>query len=202
MNAARGCPTTAFRAGCILVLFAVGVALIDCGGNSATDPGNNGNGTPPPPASNSPFWAQWGLSHQHSGLVRLSVHSLPHQLADIVYDPFVTKEQAEQGGDLVAHFQATLIDGDDFYMESKSGTYPSCTPPGDWINGTNCGPNAWGQLMWNVTRYTWEQGKPVLIWTFGSDWKPEPNGQGLGGWEPVFHPVLANSFLYAPGAGG
>ena len=202
MNAARGCPTTAFRAGCILVLFAVGVALIDCGGNSATAPGNNGNGTPPPPASNSPFWAQWGLSPQHSGMVSLSAQSLTHQLADIVYDPFVTKEQAEQGGDLVAHFQATLIDGEDFYMESKSGTYPSCTPPGDWINGTNCGPNAWGQLMWNVTRYTWEQGKPVLIWTFGSDWKPEPNGQGLGGWEPVFHPVLANSFLYAPGAGG
>lgn len=70
------------------------------------------------------------------------------------------------------------------------------------MNGANCGPNAWNRLTWNVTRYTWQQGKPVLIWTFASDWKPEPNGQGLGGWEPVFHPVLANSFLYSPGAGG
>jgi hypothetical protein len=42
----------------------------------------------------------------------------------------------------------------------------------------------------------------VQIWQFASDWKPEPNGQGLGGWEPVFHPVLANSAIYAPGAGG
>jgi len=135
-------------------------------------------------------------------MVDLAAQGLHHQLADIVYDPFVEKEQAEQGGDLVAHFQATLIDGNDFYMESKSGTYPSCTPTGDWVNGANCGPNAWNRLTWNVTRYTWQQGKPVLIWTFASDWKPEPNGQGLGGWEPVFHPVLANSFLYSPGAGG
>jgi hypothetical protein len=56
-------------------------------------------------------------------MVDLAAQGLHHQLADIVYDPFVEKEQAEQGGDLVAHFQATLIDGNDFYMESKSGTY-------------------------------------------------------------------------------
>jgi hypothetical protein len=124
-------------------------------------------------------------------------------LADIVYDPFVAQEQAEFFGDLVAHYQATLTDGNDFYMESKSGTYPSCNPPGDWQNGAACGPNAWARLTWNVTRYTWENGKPVLVWTFASDWKPEPNGtNGLGGWEPVFHPVLANGSVYVPGAGG
>jgi hypothetical protein len=135
-------------------------------------------------------------------MVNLAAQSLTHQLADLIYDPLVAKEQAEKGGDLVAHFQATLVDGNDFYMESKSGTYPSCTPAGDWVNGSHCGPNAWDQLNWNVTRYTWEQDQPVLIWTFKSDWKPEPNGQGLDGWEPVFHPVLANRFLYAPAAGG
>ena len=194
--------TTVLRAvGILIILTAVGT-LLNCGGDSSAPPGNNGSGTPPPPASNNPFWSQWALSAQHSGMVSLSAQGLSHQLADIVYDPLVAKEQAEQGGDLVAHFQATLVDGSDFYMESKSGTYPSCTPAGDWVNGTHCGPNAWEQLTWNVTRYTWEQGQPVLIWTFKSDWKPEPNGQGLGGWEPVFHPVLANSFLYAPGAGG
>ena len=194
--------TTVLRAVGILIILTAVVTLLNCGGDSSAPPGNNGSGTPPPPASNNPFWSQWALSPQHSGMVSLSAQGLSHQLADIVYDPLVAKEQAEQGGDLVAHFQATLVDGSDFYMESKSGTYPSCTPAGDWVNGTHCGPNAWEQLTWNVTRYTWEQGQPVLIWTFKSDWKPEPNGQGLGGWEPVFHPVLANSFLYAPGAGG
>jgi outer membrane protein assembly factor BamB len=37
---------------------------------------------------------------------------------------------------------------------------------------------------------------------FKSDWKPEPNGKGLFGWEPVFHPALANEALYVPGAAG
>jgi len=84
----------------------------------------------------------------------------------------------------------------------KSGTYVSCNPPENWVNGAPCGPNIWNQMIWNVARYNWQSGKPVQIWQFPSDWKPEPNGQGLGGWEPVFHPVLANGFLYVPGAGG
>jgi hypothetical protein len=157
----------------------------------------------PPPASNTPFWAQWGSTAQHTGTVAVAAQSLNQKLADIVYDPFVIQEQAEQAGSLVVHYQATLTDGNDFYMETKSGTYPSCSPAGDWMKGTACGPNAWNQLVWNVVRYTWENGQPVQIWTFQSDWKPEPNGTfGLAGWEPVFHPVLANAFIYVPGAGG
>jgi hypothetical protein len=35
---------------------------------------------------------------------------------------------------------------------------------------------------------------------FASDWKPEVNGSGPGGWEPVFHPVDANTFIYVPWA--
>lgn len=158
---------------------------------------------PPPPASNNPFWGQWGAGAQHNGAVNVAAQGLNHQLADIVYDSFVTAEQRESFGDLLAHYQATLTDGNDFYMESKSGTYPACATAGDWQNGTKCGPNAWEQLTWNVTRYTWESGTATLIWTFASDWKPEPNAtNGLGGWEPVFHPVEANGFLYVPGAGG
>ncbi len=186
----------------ILVIAANALLLAACGGsgNSMTPPPPP---PPPPPASNSPFWAQWGSTAQHSGAVNVAAQGLNKKLADIVYDPFVVQEQAEFGGDLVAHYQATLTDGNDFYMESKSGTYPSCNPAGDWQNGTSCGPNAWDQLTWNVTRYTWESGTPTLIWKFASDWKPEPNATGgLGGWEPVFHPVLANGFLYVPGAGG
>jgi hypothetical protein len=184
------------------VLVLTGLALLSsCGGSSGgTTPPPP---PPPPPASNTPFWAQWGASGLHAGAVNVAAQGLNKKLADIIYDPFVAQEQAEFGGDLVAHYQATLTDGNDFYMESKGGTYPPCMPAGDWQNGTACGPNAWERLNWSVTRYTWESGKPVLIWTFASDWKPEPNATGgLGGWEPVFHPVLANGFLFVPGAGG
>ena len=72
-----------------------------------------------------------------------------------------------------------------------------------------CGPNAWNRVQWNVVRYDWQQGAPVIAWTFATDWKPEPNGTnfllgygGLAGWEPVFHPALANGSLYVPGAAG
>ncbi len=181
----------------ITVVFIVAFSQAGCGSSSGTTK------NPPPPASNTPFWSQWASSPQHTGQVSVPGQALNNKLADLVYDPFVTQEQAESGGNLVAHYPATLTDGNDSYMESKSGTYPSCNPVGDWTNGTACGPNAWSQLTWNVTRYTWEKGQPVLIWTFQSDWKPEPNAtSGLFGWEPVFHPALANSFIYVPGAGG
>jgi hypothetical protein len=183
----------------ITLLFAT-FSLTACGGSSS------GGGTtpppPPPPASNNPFWAQWGFSAQHTGNVSVAAQALNTQLADIVYDPFVAQEQVEFGGDLVAHYPATLVDGGDFYIEMKAGTYVSCNPPEDWVNGAACGPNTWNRMIWNVARYNWQSGKPVQIWQFQSDWKPEPNGQGLGGWEPVFHPVLANSAIYLPGAGG
>jgi hypothetical protein len=193
--------TPRFVFGVIVLLFAA-LTLAGCGSSSS------GGGTPPPPppppppASDTPFWSQWGFSPQHSGDVPVAAQALNTQLADIVYDPFVAKEQAEFGGDLVAHYPSTLIDGDDFYIEMKTGTYVSCSPPGQWRHGAACGPNTWNQMLWNVARYNWQSGKPVQIWQFPSDWKPEPNGQGLGGWEPVFHPVLANHAIYAPGAGG
>jgi len=187
--------------GRLLMVFVLVSRLSSCGGSSSMTPPPPP--PPPPPASNSPFWGQWGAGAQHSGSVNVAAQSLNNKLADIVYDPFVAAEQRESFGDLLAHYQATLTDGNDFYMESKSGTYPACTNAGDWQNGMACGPNAWEQLTWNVTRYTWEGGTATLIWTFASDWKPEPNAtNGLGGWEPVFHPVLANGSLYVPGAGG
>jgi hypothetical protein len=183
----------------VLTLALLMLSLGACGGGSSAP----SLPPTPPAASNNPFWAQWGSTPQHTGTVSVAAQSLNNKLTDIVYDPFVAQEQAEQGGSLVAHYQSTLTDGNDFYMESKSGTYPSCNPAGDWMSGTACGPNAWSQLFWNMTRYTWENGQPVQIWTFQSDWKPEPNVTfGLAGWEPVFHSVLANGFLYIPGAAG
>jgi len=181
------------------IFFALLLLIVSCGGNGTTVT----HTTNPPPASNNPFWAEWGSNGAHSGMTTVAAQSLNNKIADIVYDPFVTQEQAEQGGELVVHYQATLTDGNDFYMEAKSGTYPSCNPPGNWASGAICGPNAWNQITWGVTRYTWESGTPVSIWTFKSDWTPEPNyTYGLDGWEPVFHPALANGYLYVPGDGG
>lgn len=96
--------------------------LAGCGGSS----GDGMNPIPPPPpASNSPFWAQWGATPQHIGMVNVAGQGLDTKLADLVYDPFVAQEQAESESELLGHYQATLTDGNDFYMESKSGTYPS-----------------------------------------------------------------------------
>jgi predicted metal-binding protein len=51
--------------------------------------------------------------------------SLNTQLTDIQYDPFVASEQTELGGDLVVHYAATLVDGNDFYIEKKTGSCPA-----------------------------------------------------------------------------
>ena len=165
-------------------------------------------------ASDGSFWSQWGRNAQHTGMVSIPAQQLNNKLADIVYDPFVDQEKAEIAGgfgegELLAHYQATLIDGNSFYMMQKSGRYPSCQPVGYWVYGFPCGPNAWGRLQWNVVRRDWVEGAPVTIWTFNTDWKPEPNATnflqgyaGLAAWEPVFHPALANGSLYVPGAGG
>src|SRR3974377_1536597 len=88
------------------------------------------------------------------------------KLADIVYAPYVAQEQAESGGDLLAHHQSTLIDGNTFYMIQKSGGYSSCRPVRYWVYGFPCGPNAWGRTQWNVARYDWQQNGPVLVWTY------------------------------------
>jgi hypothetical protein len=158
-----------------------------------------------------PFWSQWGRNAQHSGMVNVAGQQINNKLADIVYDPFTQQEQNESGGELLAHYQSTLVDSDgtSFYMLQKSGSYHSCQPQGVWEYGFPCGPNTWNQMQWNVVRYDWQQNMPVAAWTFPSDWKPEPNAtnlllgfSGLGGWEPVFHPALANGSLYVPGAGG
>ncbi len=147
---------------------------------------------PPPPTapapSNTPFWAEWGAGPLHEGMVTVAGQGPTQQLAKITYDPFVSQEQAANEGELVVHYQATLTDGNDVYMMSKSGTYT--------------GASSWPSMTWNEIRYTWESGVLTNIWTFASDWKPEPDGQALEGWEPVFHAVDANGFIYVPGANG
>src|ERR1700722_5161524 len=162
-----------------------------------------------------PFWSQWGRNAQHSGMADVAAQPLNHKIANILYDDFVNQEKAENKllfGEAVlsVHYQSTLVDGDSFYMMKKDGAkYPSCKPLGYWIYGQHCGPNAWEELEWNVVRFDWKNGQAAPAWKFWTDWKPEPNATdlryglvGLVGWEPVFHPALANGYLYVPGAAG
>jgi hypothetical protein len=159
--------------------------------------------------SNQPFWSQWGANSEHSGMVPTVAQGLSQQLADITYDPFTPQELAENQAAfgvsaLLVHYPAPLVDGPDVYMLAESGTYTSCNPVGAWAQYPfpACGPNAWNSKTWGEARYTWQRTGLNLVWTFNSDWKPEPSGFGLFGWEPVFHAAEANGFLYVPGAGG
>lgn len=214
-----------FALGCVIVL--LGAVFLNCGGggnaNSGGGGGDNtqtvpdcGSGTAVP-ASNQPIWAQWGANPQHSGDVSVTSQQLANKLANILYDPFVDREKAETRGvlgapDLLVHYQAPITDGDDVYMMMKMGTYKSCSPAGSWTSGSACGPNTWNMMGWCEARFSWTNGTLSEQWAFKSDWKPEPNGAyngtpgysspGLQNWEPVFHPALANNFLYVPGAGG
>jgi hypothetical protein len=165
-------------------------------------------------ASNAPFWQQWGANPQHSGMVAATGQSLANTLANIAYDPFVEQEKNENAplfGEptLTVHEQAPIVDGADTYMVTKKGNYNSCSPAGQWQFGAACGPNTWNTMAWIEVRFSWVANQLVEVWSFATDWVPEPNATdfsngfpGLEGWEPVFHPVDANNFLYVPGAAG
>ncbi len=58
-------------------------------------------------------------------------------------------------------------------------------------------PAIFKQHFWNG--FQWQSGELVQIWSFTSDW----TAPGLQGdfTEPVFHAVLANGYIYVPGAG-
>src|SRR5262245_57391433 len=71
-------------------------------------------------------WRQWGNAPTHAGASCASGPPLDTALADVVYDPFTPQEEQDAGGDLIIHYQAPLIDGDDVYMMTKSGDYTPC----------------------------------------------------------------------------
>ena len=111
--------------------------------------------------------------------------SLNQVLASWVFDPLVPKEMAYNDGDLLAHYQVPLIDGDSIFMESKSGSYHK---------------NAYSTEIWSENGYKWMNGQLTSIWRFTSDWTAA--GSQIDFWEPVFHGALANGYIYVPGAGG
>ena len=130
-------------------------------------------------------WPQWGQNPQHTGTIGVVGQPINQILADRVYDPLVPDEQAFTGGELLAHYQVPLLDGQDVFMEFKSGDYS----------------NPFNSQVWHEKRLHWEDSQLVEKWDFQTDWKPEPIDY-VGGWEPVFHAVLANGHIYVPGLGG
>jgi hypothetical protein len=143
-------------------------------------------------AASAQQWSQWGRNAQHTGSTSVIGQAAHTVLADIVYDPFAPAEKADPltDNDLLVHYQVPLIDGDNVYMEFKTGQYTSLIH--------------WETQTWNEKRLHWENGQLVTKWSFESDWKPVPYGSATNGpgWEPVFHGALAGNFLYVPGAGG
>ena len=147
-------------------------------------------------------WPQWGQNPQHSGFLPVVGQDPSRKLDSMVYDPFVAQEQTENFGELLAHYQAPLTDGQDVFMEFIGGTYNSCNPPGSYTPFP-CGNDNWFNQIWSEKRLHWQAGTLVEKWSFASDWKPEPDAGGeLGGWQPVFHAALSDGAVWVPGAGG
>jgi outer membrane protein assembly factor BamB len=132
-------------------------------------------------------WSQIGANPKHTGSVPVAAQPLLHLLSDITYDPFVPQEQATEGGDLFVHYQVPLVDGDDVFMEFKSGQYTT--------------RDHWETQIWSIHGLRWQNGALVDRWTAVSDWKPVP-ASGPAFFEPVFHAVLANGSVYMPASGG
>lgn len=133
-------------------------------------------------------WPQWGHDQTHTGTSAVNAQNLNNILVNIVYDPFVEQEKAPENGDgdLLVHYQTPLVDGNDVFMEFKSGTYTSLV--------------TWESQTWNEKKLSWSGNNLVEQWNFETDWKPVPFGSPS--WEPVFHAVLSGNFVYVPGGGG
>ena len=133
-------------------------------------------------------WPEWGQNPLHQGNVTTVGQDPASVLADVVYDPFTAAEEASNGGELLVHYQVPLVDGNDVFMEFKTGSFTA--------------NDSWNTQIWNQRRLHWEGGSLVEKWNFQSDWKPVPQRTNEILWEPVYHAVLANDFIYDPGLGG
>jgi hypothetical protein len=130
------------------------------------------------------WWPQWALNPQHTGQISIAGQPLNNILANTVYDPLVPAEMAATG-ELLAHYQVPLIDSSTIYMEFKSGRYNK---------------NTYSTEIWGENAFQWQNGHFIPIWSFTSDWSAP--GSQADFWEPVFHGVRANGYIYVPGAGG
>src|SRR5260370_446183 len=111
-------------------------------------------------AGSTPWWGQWGRDPSHYGNVNVAGQTGSNIQAQIVYDPFVSKEQAgpyAQDG-LLVHYQTPLVDGNDVFMESKTGQYSNI--------------KAWTVPTWRENKFTWVNGQLTLQRTHVNGWKP------------------------------
>jgi len=131
------------------------------------------------------FWPQWALNARHTGQVAVAGQPLNRILDSLVYDPLVPAEMAANFNSLTAHYQVPLIDGSRIYMEFKSGSYNK---------------NRYSTQTWGENAFQWQGGRLTQVWSFTSDWTAP--GSQADFWEPVFHVVLANGYIYVPAAGG
>jgi hypothetical protein len=131
-------------------------------------------------------WPQFGRTAQHTGASAVTAQPLEAIRADVVYDPFVDAMKAESDGDLLAHYAAPLADETGVYMAFKSGTF---TTFGDWSG-----------ITWSVKKLAGIAGRLDVVWSFDTDWKPEP--LMVAGWEPMFQPALSGDAIWVPGLGG
>jgi hypothetical protein len=139
-----------------------------------------------------PFWGQWGRDPAHTGMVSVAGQTGSNIQANIIYDPFISKEQSGPYAQdsLLVHYQTPLIDGSDVFMECKTGQYSNI--------------KNWTVQTWCENKFTWVDGQLTLQWTHISDWKPvpfSPDKDGPG-WEPVYHGVLTSQAMWVPGFGG
>ena len=132
-------------------------------------------------------WPQFGHDSQHTGAVAVNGEPMLAVLASVVMDPFVSQEQGT-GQDLLVHYATPIVDDDDIFVVVKSGTFT---------------PGNWSTQSWGVEALRWQGGRLHQRWMTMSNWKPVPyTGGGVGpAFEPVFQPVLANGYIYMPGAG-
>jgi hypothetical protein len=136
-------------------------------------------------------WPQWGHDSSHTGSIDVIGQNPRRILADVIYDPFVEQEK-ESGLEifgesaLFVHYQTPLVDGNDVFMEFKTGTYTDLT--------------TWETQTWNQRKLSWQNGQLNQAWNFETDWKPVPFGGPV--WEPVYHAALSGNFVFDPGFGG
>src|SRR5436309_1360475 len=134
-------------------------------------------------------WPQFGRDAAHTGNTNVPGQPFRTVLAQVTMDPFVEMERKLFGADLLVHYAAPIIDGDDVYVEVKAGRFT---------------PFNWSTQRWGIQAYRWQESRLVLRWTTMSNWAPVPFAGGGAGptFEPVFQPVLANGFIYMPWSSG
>jgi hypothetical protein len=130
-------------------------------------------------------WLQWGRTPQHRGNSPVQGQRPELILDSVVYDPLVDEMKAETEF-LLAHYSVPLIREGAIYMVFKSGAWT--------------GFGGFDSIDWSVKKLEWIDGHLQAVWTFETDWKPEP--LSLTNWESVLQPAISGHDIYVPGLGG